>query len=59
VPTGFWPSGTRIIADLLPVTHGLSAVRGILVSAPLFQVLTSIGLELLVGLGWFVANGRR
>lgn len=53
VPTGFWPIGIQLVADLLPVNHGLSAVRDILADAGPARVLPEVGLELLVGLGWF------
>ena len=43
----------RRLAGLLPVTHGLDAVRGVLDDAPAATVLRDIGLEgVLVGAGW-------
>jgi ABC-2 type transport system permease protein len=53
VPITFWPGGLRAAVSLLPLTHGLAAVRGILAGAPVSQVLTSVGLELAVAAGWF------
>ncbi len=53
VPTSFWPTPIRIAANLLPLTHGLAAIRGILAGAPVAGVFADIGLECLVAAGWF------
>lgn len=53
VPTSFWLPPIRFIANFLPVTHGLLAIRDILAGAGSATVLPLVGLELAVGLGWF------
>lgn len=52
VPVTFWPAGVQALANILPVTHGLQAIRLTLAGAPWPTILASAGLELLVGLGW-------
>jgi ABC-2 type transport system permease protein len=69
VPADFWPRGIQVIASVLPVTHGLQAIRDLLDGAAAIVVLRGVGLELLVGAGWLllallsikrlVDNGRR
>ncbi|WP_149264772.1 ABC transporter permease [Actinomadura sp. K4S16] len=53
VPVEFWPGPLRIAVQVLPVVHGLEAVRGILDGAPLGRVLGLLGIEALVGAGWY------
>ncbi|HEX6869715.1 MAG TPA: ABC transporter permease [Micromonosporaceae bacterium] len=53
VPISFWPDWLTALAQVLPVTHGLQAVRGVLDGAAAGVVLGQIGLELLVGAAWF------
>lgn len=52
VPVSFWPLPLRVIAEIVPVTHGLMAVRGVLSGAPAATVLGQAALEALVGIGW-------
>jgi ABC-2 type transport system permease protein len=52
VPVAFWPPWVQAVANVLPVTHGLHAVRLTLAGAPVSAVLAEAGLELLVGLAW-------
>lgn len=52
VPRSFWPAPVQAYADILPVTHGLQAVRDVLAGAPAGTVLGQVTLEILVGLGW-------
>jgi ABC-2 type transport system permease protein len=69
VPTSFWPPVIQWVVQILPITHGLSAVRAVLAGAPLSGVLGQVLAEIAVGLGWlllavvsihrFVARGRR
>ncbi|GAB3686939.1 hypothetical protein GCM10027589_55590 [Actinocorallia lasiicapitis] len=69
VPTTFWPAPIEAVTGFLPLTHGLHAVREVLAGASAGDVLADVGLEALVGLGWFalaavsmerlVASGRR
>jgi ABC-2 type transport system permease protein len=53
VPVDFWPGAVQRVASVLPVTHGLGAIRHHLDGASTAVVLQGVGLELLVGLGWF------
>lgn len=55
VPRSFWPAPLQAYADILPVTHGLQAVRDVLAAAPAGAVLGQVALEILVGLGWLAA----
>lgn len=52
VPVSFWPDWIGGIAQLLPVTHGLAGVRGLVTGAPLSEVAGNAALELAVGAGW-------
>lgn len=54
VPTTFWPSWVQHVASVLPVTHGLAAVRGLLAGAGAGAVLRQAALEAAVGAGWLV-----
>lgn len=52
VPTSFWPEPLQWIAQFLPLTHGLEAIRNVLNgSGPVWGPL---GLEVCVGIGWFL-----
>jgi ABC-2 type transport system permease protein len=53
VPVGVWPAPLRVAVNVLPVVHGLQAVRGILDGAPAGHVLRLLGAEALVGAGWY------
>ncbi|MBW8486564.1 ABC transporter permease [Actinomadura parmotrematis] len=53
VPVAFWPRPVRAVADVLPVTHGLQAIRGLLDGAPAGQVAGRLALEAAVGAAWF------
>jgi ABC-2 type transport system permease protein len=67
VPRTFWPEAVRIAGGLLPMSHGLEAIRAVLAAQGL--PWAQVGLEALVGAGWFavslllyrqfVASGRR
>ena len=52
VPLSFWPGWLQTVAQFLPVTHGLSAVRNLVAGSPASQILRDAGLELAVGSGW-------
>lgn len=54
VPVEFWPPWVQWVASVLPVTHGLGAVRGLLAGAPAAAVARGALLELAVGLAWLV-----
>jgi ABC-2 type transport system permease protein len=56
VPLDFWPEPVRRVTDLLPLTHGLDAARGVLAAMPPAEVLRHAMLEAAVGVCWlFVA----
>jgi ABC-2 type transport system permease protein len=69
VPRSFWPPAVRYPTDLLPLTHGLAAIRALYNRADAVQVATQAGLEAAVGLSWlllawiiirhFVNQGRK
>jgi ABC-2 type transport system permease protein len=69
VPVEFWPDVVRRVVQILPVTHGLRAVRSVFAGQPPSGVLGDVALELLVGSGWlivavllinrFISHGRR
>jgi ABC-2 type transport system permease protein len=52
VPVAFWPAPVQVLANVLPVTHGIAAIRLLLAGAPAGSVVVSGGLEALVGAGW-------
>ena len=52
VPVCFWPAPVETLSALLPVTHGLQAVRAALSDEPLGVVAWQGVLELAVGIAW-------
>jgi len=53
VPVSFWPGWLQVVCYLLPVTHGLEAIRLVLgEGANATAILRQVGLEVLVGFGW-------
>ncbi|HLF78410.1 MAG TPA: ABC transporter permease [Dehalococcoidia bacterium] len=52
VPITFWPGSIETIAQVLPLTHGLRAIRALAEQGSTTLVLNEIGLQFLVGLGW-------
>lgn len=52
VPASFWPGAIQLLADVLPVTHGLRAIRGVLAGADPFTILLEAAFEVAVALGW-------
>ncbi|MFF3174749.1 ABC transporter permease [Streptomyces sp. NPDC057900] len=69
VPHDFWARPVRALAAALPLTHELSAVRGLLAGGPVRSVAVPAALGLLVGACWLalavlvlrrlVEHGRR
>jgi ABC-2 type transport system permease protein len=57
VPTTFWPAPFPQVAEVLPLTHGLGAVRDLLAGAPAGVVAGGAALELCVATGWLVVAG--
>ena len=56
VPVAFWPGWVEAIAHVLPLTHGLHAVRLALDRGDPLEILQSAGLEIVVGLGWLLLS---
>lgn len=52
VPSSFWPSPIRYVAEVLPLTHGLRAVRDLLSGSARGVVLHNVALEICVAGGW-------
>jgi ABC-2 type transport system permease protein len=52
VPVAFWPGWIEALAQILPVTHGLTAVRQLLAGEASSATLEQLALEVLVGIGW-------
>ncbi|MBB5800864.1 ABC-2 type transport system permease protein [Saccharothrix ecbatanensis] len=53
VPTSYWPDWLRAITSVLPMTHGLAAIRAFIAEGPASTVLMELALELCVAAGWF------
>ena len=53
VPLAFWPSWVQMLANGLPVTHGLGALRMLLAGGNTPAIAYGLGLELLIGVIWF------
>lgn len=54
VPVSFWPAPVRHVAEALPLTHGLQAVRGLLDGAAGVHVLRNAAAEGTVAVGWLI-----
>ncbi|MFD8718530.1 ABC transporter permease [Streptomyces sp. NPDC059629] len=54
VPVSFWPAPVQAIADLLPPTHGLAAVRALQAGSGAATVLTQALFTALTGMCWLV-----
>lgn len=52
VPISFWPGWVQGMTAVLPMSHGLRAIRTLLDGGPTSAVLTQLGLELCVAAGW-------
>jgi ABC-2 type transport system permease protein len=56
VPISFWPTSIRVLVQAMPLTHGLTAIRGILTNAPAQLVLRETVLEGIVGVAWLTIS---
>ena len=54
VPVAFWPDAVQFIVRLLPITHGLQAIRLLLDEGPIAAILQHAALEAMVATGWIV-----
>ena len=52
VPVSFWPWWLEALTNLLPITHGLEAIRLLLRGGEATAILSNAGLEVLVGAAW-------
>ncbi|WP_328904150.1 ABC transporter permease [Streptomyces sp. NBC_00441] len=55
VPVGHWPTAVGVVAQGVPVTHGLTAVRGLADGEAATTIAASAGLTALTGLVWLLA----
>ena len=56
VPLSVYPEVVRIVAQVLPLTHGLKAIRELFAGAGWSDILGDAGLEALVGGGWLLLS---
>ena len=69
VPIAFFPMPLEVVANVLPITHGLEAIRDTVNGESAATVAWSVAAEIAVALGWlavalttfgrFVGHGRR
>ncbi len=57
VPVDYWPRAVEIFANLLPLTHGLEAIRLLLDKASAGSIAEAAGLEIVVALAWLLTAG--
>lgn len=55
VPISYYPEPVQWLAQVLPLTHGLQAIRDTLDDAGAAAIPTNVALEAVVGLGWLAA----
>jgi len=55
VPATYWPAGIQWVADALPLTYCVAAVRRLAAGAPAQPVLVDAFLGLAVGMAWLAA----
>ncbi|GGP44334.1 ABC transporter permease [Saccharothrix coeruleofusca] len=53
VPISFWPDWLGALTSVLPMAHGLGAIRAFLDGGTWSAVLGGLGLEVCVGAAWF------
>lgn len=56
IPLAAIPVPFRLLADILPVTHGLEAMRAAFVGGSITEILHELALELVVAVGWATAG---
>ncbi|WP_063806801.1 ABC transporter permease [Streptomyces regalis] len=52
VPVHYWPQPLQLLAQFLPLTHELEALRGVLQGAPVLRILGRAVLGVITGVGW-------
>lgn len=56
VPVAFWPGWVQVIANCLPLTHGLAAIRGVFDGAPLAVIASNAVWSIVVSAGWLAIS---
>lgn len=56
VPAAVYPGLVEWVAQALPLTHGLRAIRELFGDPSAMSVLSQAGLEILVGAGWLILS---
>lgn len=56
VPVSFYPEPVQWLANVLPLTHGLQAIRDVLSGVGGSEILLDVALEALVGVAWLTAS---
>ena len=51
-----FPAWVQGLADVLPLHHGLLGLRALLDGGPSLAVLEQVGLEIGIGVAWFLAS---
>jgi ABC-2 type transport system permease protein len=52
VPVVFWPDWIQAVAAIMPITHGLQAIRLLLAEGPPSAIAFRLFLEILIGASW-------
>jgi ABC-2 type transport system permease protein len=56
VPVSFWPGTLEVVANVLPITHGLESIRKLLEGGPRDEIALGLALEVLVGFAWLAVG---
>jgi ABC-2 type transport system permease protein len=56
VPVAFWPAPVRVLASVLPLSHGLTALRLLLAGGSYVVAVSGLAIELAVGAGWLTVG---
>ena len=56
VPVAYWPATVEVIANLLPLTHGLHAIRLLLDGSSPRPILEATAMELVVASAWLLVS---
>jgi ABC-2 type transport system permease protein len=56
VPVTFWPGWVQAVANVLPVTHGLEAIRVLLDEGPFDKIVEGVALEFVVATSWLALS---
>lgn len=56
IPVSFYPGWIQAIASVIPLTHGLRAIRGVLSGAPAGPIVSDTLMSVVVSIGWGVLS---